>query len=404
MRAPEKFLVKWEEGQGPARTWVWDARKPLSLGNASSPWILEKAGASFRMRSLTPGRGQALAFDRDLQTATGRLMVRDFQPQTLTAGQTLQAAVMIHPHPETDFFARSLKSIHVVLLVGVFSIWGWGKFHSGATQSMDEKIIPPQFAKLLLKPKVQEPTKGQVSQAGGAAGEGASADAAKSNVPMKAQNTAVVKAFRAKALQSAVQGLLKGGMTSLLAAESQLLAGDSKHQASRLFDRAAEGNVPAAPSAQAGNGRGVQVAALGGGGGGAGGGVGTAVGYGAGRGAAISGQGQSFVSLDLPGTSVEEGLTKEEVGKVIHAHISEIRYCYESSMLRSSDIEGKLVLDFTIGGTGAVKTAAVKESSLNDPRLDDCILRRLTKWSFPKPNGGVDVAVSYPFIFKALTR
>lgn len=99
-------------------------------------------------------------------------------------------------------------------------------------------------------------------------------------------------------------------------------------------------------------------------------------------------------------------MTKDEVGKVIHAHISEIRYCYEAAMIRTPDIEGKLVLDFTIGGSGAVKeAAAVKESSLNQARLDDCILRRLTKWSFPKPNGGVDVAVSYPvFPLKALKR
>ena len=103
-------------------------------------------------------------------------------------------------------------------------------------------------------------------------------------------------------------------------------------------------------------------------------------------------------------SSVDEGLTKDEVGEVIHKHLSEVRYCYESAMIRSPDIEGKLMTDFTINGQGIVKSADVKSSTLPDPRLDDCIIRRLVTWKFPKPRGGVDVAVAYPFIFKSLGR
>jgi outer membrane biosynthesis protein TonB len=55
-----------------------------------------------------------------------------------------------------------------------------------------------------------------------------------------------------------------------------------------------------------------------------------------------------------------------------------------------------------IGSNGMVKTTAVKQSTLPDPKLDDCILRRLAKWPFPQPKGGVEVSVSYPFIFKNL--
>jgi TonB family protein len=108
--------------------------------------------------------------------------------------------------------------------------------------------------------------------------------------------------------------------------------------------------------------------------------------------------------MDTSGSSVAEGLTKDEVGEVIHRHLSEVRYCYESAMLRTPDIEGKLLVAFTIGGQGAVTAADVKQSTLPDPRLDDCILRRLVSWKFPKPRGGVDVAVTYPFIFKTLGR
>jgi TonB family protein len=122
------------------------------------------------------------------------------------------------------------------------------------------------------------------------------------------------------------------------------------------------------------------------------------------KGVGIGGQGDGFLSLNIKDASVEEGLTKDEVGKIIHSKISEIRYCYESSMVYKPEIEGKLVVDFTIGGNGSVKVSKVKETSVDDPRLDDCILRRLAKWQFPHPKAGVDVAVTYPFIFKKLRR
>jgi TonB family protein len=110
------------------------------------------------------------------------------------------------------------------------------------------------------------------------------------------------------------------------------------------------------------------------------------------------------VDLDTAAASVAKGLTKDEVGRVIHAHLSEVRYCYESAMIRSPDIEGKLVVDFTINPSGVVSTTAVNQTTLPDPRLDDCILRRLATWKFPLPRGGVNVDVTYPFIFKSLGR
>ena len=73
-------------------------------------------------------------------------------------------------------------------------------------------------------------------------------------------------------------------------------------------------------------------------------------------------------------------------------------------MLRTPDLEGKLLVDFNISPRGRVDTSAVKQSTLADARLDDCILRRLAKWQFPKPKGGVNVAVTYPFIFKSIGR
>lgn len=120
------------------------------------------------------------------------------------------------------------------------------------------------------------------------------------------------------------------------------------------------------------------------------------------KGVMSAGGGGDGISLGTGEAEVEEGLTKEEVGRVIHAHMKEVRYCYESSMVRASKVDGRVVLDFTINGKGIVAKAKVSNSSLPDPALGECIQRRLRTWQFPNPKGGVNVDVAYPFIFKTL--
>ena len=112
----------------------------------------------------------------------------------------------------------------------------------------------------------------------------------------------------------------------------------------------------------------------------------------------------NWVNLDTLTATVEQGLTKDEVGEVIHRHMKEVRYCYETAMIRQPDIEGKLVVQFTIGSLGGVKSTGVRDSSVPDSRLDECIISRLAAWKFPQPKGGIEVAVTYPFIFKTLGK
>jgi TonB family protein len=114
--------------------------------------------------------------------------------------------------------------------------------------------------------------------------------------------------------------------------------------------------------------------------------------------------GKNWVDLDSLAATVEEGLTKDEVGQIIHKHMKEIRYCYETAMIRSPDVEGKLVVHFTIGNAGSVRSTGVRSSTVPDQRLDDCVLGRLSGWKFPTPKGGIEVAVTYPFIFKSLGK
>jgi outer membrane biosynthesis protein TonB len=216
--------------------------------------------------------------------------------------------------------------------------------------------------------------------------------------PLDLSKTAAGKLLAAKSFRNAVSGMMKGGVSSVRVgrgndASSELAALSRGGSALSETAGAARGGSVGA--------RQVQVASIGGGQGLLGG---KGVGYGRGSHALVNGQGKSFVSLDTSSSDVAEGLTKDQVGRVIHAHMSEIRYCYEAAMLRSPDVEGRLGVKFVINGAGVVKTTRVGESSLSDTKLDNCVIDRLARWKFPKPLGGVDVAVSYPFVFQTLGR
>lgn len=292
---------------------------------------------------------------------------------------------------DIENFRKALRAALIALAAVIALSWLWPRPREDARE-----LIPPQFAKIVLTrlPRTRE-------NASASPGSGA----ASARIPAKVRDAAVVRAFRARALNQAISGLLKGGISRFLA-QSELMAGAARSaRAGNLFN--SRPDALRAPGIAEGAGtapRAVRIASLGGLGNGS---AGPGVGYVRGRRGGVKGQGRGFVpfvAADADGSAVDEGLTRDEVGEVIRRHLSEVRYCYESAMIRMPDIEGKLLTAFTINGGGAVRSADVKSSTLPDPRLDDCILRRLVTWRFPRPRGGVDVAVSYPFIFKTLGR
>jgi hypothetical protein len=43
----------------------------------------------------------------------------------------------------------------------------------------------------------------------------------------------------------------------------------------------------------------------------------------------------------------------------------------------------------------------VRESTLKNDAVEQCIIDRIKTWKFPAPAGGGVVTVNYPFIFKS---
>lgn len=108
------------------------------------------------------------------------------------------------------------------------------------------------------------------------------------------------------------------------------------------------------------------------------------------------------MALEDTESVVEGGLDREVIAAVIREHLGQIRYCYERQLAASPDLYGKLKVRFTIDANGEVDSQSVSQTTLKNNMIEDCILRRLATWKFPKPKGGTKVIVSYPFLFKSV--
>jgi TonB family protein len=114
--------------------------------------------------------------------------------------------------------------------------------------------------------------------------------------------------------------------------------------------------------------------------------------------------GGDYAQVSPGGGSVEEGLTKEEVDSVVQTHMREVRECHQSAPMAGLLSEGKLEIAFLITPSGRVQDPRVAESSVQNPRLENCVIQKMKSWQFPKPLGNVSVKVSYPFFFRVLGR
>lgn len=102
-----------------------------------------------------------------------------------------------------------------------------------------------------------------------------------------------------------------------------------------------------------------------------------------------------------PGDPKVTGMPPELIRAVIHENRNAFRYCYERALQAHHDLQGVAKVQFVIGPAGTVLSAAIKDSTLGDESVDQCLLTRMRALQFPKPPGGGVVIVNYPFVFRS---
>ena len=384
-----KYLVRFQN----KRLIRWDGESTLTLGFPVR-YALEMRNEKIWVRDFTISSGIVQAvkiISIDQLEANQTLALSDSRPKDSVSFQairklpvvnwatlskislvTISEAVVI---PVEDLLFRKhlqkVAGVMAMLFLAIF-IEKWRE----PDVKTNEDLIPAKFAKLILT----KPKETKVPSSGGATGS-------------QAQVKAIARAFQSKTVQKSMKNILRGGLShySVLATGraiqslSQKISGQSNDVGAGLQNKAST----LLAGSQVGNFK-----------------MGNDAGYGTGKGVNVQGQGkgQFDIGLNTAEATVDEGLTKDEVAKVIHSHMNEIRYCYESGILKDPNLAGKLLVDFKINEKGIVPNAGVGEASLHDQAVTQCLLGKLKSWKFPAPRGGVNVAVSYPFIFKSLSR
>lgn len=163
----------------------------------------------------------------------------------------------------------------------------------------------------------------------------------------------------------------------------------------RTTDGAGLGGLIGAKGVQVGSGGlGARGSGLGGGGSAAGlGGLGTASTYGAEPKANARVKGRPELVMYDP--IIMGALDRTLMDEVIEPLMTDMARCAP----KRSEVEGKVVLKFTVAGNGTVSRASVKSTSLEGSEIPNCMVSVLQKAVFPAPRGGGIVIASYPFRF-----
>jgi len=71
--------------------------------------------------------------------------------------------------------------------------------------------------------------------------------------------------------------------------------------------------------------------------------------------------------------------------------------CYKAGLAKNAELQGRVKATFTIGAGGAVSAVSTAGSTLPDRVVVDCVAGVVRKLEFPKPSGGEEATVVYPF-------
>ncbi len=109
-----------------------------------------------------------------------------------------------------------------------------------------------------------------------------------------------------------------------------------------------------------------------------------------------------IVDTFSPPVQSGDGLTREEIQRVLKRVMSQIKFCYEKELNREPTLEGKLTSAWTITKDGSVSGAQLSATTMQKTggdQVGSCVTRILGRLQFPAPRGGGQVVVTYPFVF-----
>lgn len=108
---------------------------------------------------------------------------------------------------------------------------------------------------------------------------------------------------------------------------------------------------------------------------------------------------QAQMSTGAP--AVGDFCDRADIRRVVNARQNAIRHCFERELQTNPTLSGNISVTWRVQLDGSVSNAAIGESTMNDRRVEGCIIRVVERMRFEAPDGGI-CAISYPFVFTGI--
>ncbi len=93
-----------------------------------------------------------------------------------------------------------------------------------------------------------------------------------------------------------------------------------------------------------------------------------------------------------------QGLSAEQIRRVVMSRMGAFQACYEIASAHDPTLKGSVGVAFSVSPGGSVSSASITGSSLNNPRVEGCILRQFNRLQFPTADKAS--GASFPFAFR----
>lgn len=117
--------------------------------------------------------------------------------------------------------------------------------------------------------------------------------------------------------------------------------------------------------------------------------------------AKIGGKGKKKVEARVSRGAARVGqfCAKSNIQSVVGRGSGAIKYCFEKELQLNPSLGGKVIINWTVDLSGKVIKPYVSSSTMNNKKVESCMVRVVARWRFDQPKGGL-CAISYPFTFK----
>jgi len=115
----------------------------------------------------------------------------------------------------------------------------------------------------------------------------------------------------------------------------------------------------------------------------------------------LGSKGEHAPQMKALNPDVNGSLDKRVVQKIVRQHTGELRACYERELAKVKGLNGKVTMNWFVAPDGSVTKVFVKETTMKNKAVENCMQNSISHWRFPTPKGGGMCSVIYPFDFSA---